>query len=60
MDFKNILKSEPIKPYINADGWYAQCNRCHTEITPDNKICPTCNQIQDWSWLITKQTEENS
>lgn len=51
MDFSSILKSTPIEPEINEDGWYAQCQRCWTEIQPDNNICPRCGQSQDWSWF---------
>lgn len=51
MDFSSILKSTPIEPEINEDGWYAQCKRCWTEICPDDKVCPKCGQAQDWSWF---------
>ena len=51
MNLENISKSTPIEPEINADGWYAQCVRCWHEITPTDKICPKCNQAQDWSWF---------
>lgn len=54
MDFTNISKSTPIEPYINADGYYAQCHRCWTEITPKDSICPKCQQAQDWSWFTKK------
>lgn len=57
MDFSNILKSTPIEPEINADGWYAQCKRCWTEICPDDKVCPKCGQAQDWSWFGNANTE---
>lgn len=51
MDFKNLLKSIPIVPIINCDGYYAQCHRCYTELKDEEKVCPNCNQAQDWSWL---------
>lgn len=51
MDLRSISKSTPLEPYINADGWYAQCHRCWHEIEPTDKICPECNQVQDWSWF---------
>lgn len=54
MDFTNIEKSQPIYPYIVEDGWYAVCHRCWTEINPENKVCPNCQQTQDWSWLNNK------
>lgn len=57
MDLTNISKSTPIMPYIECDGWYAQCHRCWTEIYPTDNICPNCNQSQDWSWF-TKNKEE--
>lgn len=54
MENKNInevsLKT-PIEPYINEDGWYAQCHRCWTELEPEEDVCPECGQHQDWSWL---------
>lgn len=54
MDFTNIEKSQPIHPYIVEDGWYAVCHRCWTEIEPTDKVCPNCQQTQDWSWLKEK------
>lgn len=51
MDFTNIPLNKPIHPYINEDGWYAQCHRCWHEIDPHNNICPYCHQAQDWSWF---------
>ena len=51
MDLTNISKLTPIMPYIECDGWYAQCHRCWMEIYPENDICPNRKQHQDWSWL---------
>lgn len=51
MDFTNIEKSQPIHPYINPDGYWAQCKRCWNEVYPTDKICLNCQQAQDWSWL---------
>lgn len=52
MDFSNIPLTKPIQPYIECDGgYYACCNRCWTEITPRDSVCPKCQQTQDWSWL---------
>ena len=51
MDLSNISKSIPIEPYIECDGWYAQCRRCWNEIDPHNSICQFCKQLQDWSWF---------
>ena len=63
MNITNISKSTPLEPYINADGWYAQCRRCWNEIEPKDTICPKCNQNQDWSWFgrnkKKKETLEN-
>lgn len=42
--------NNPIKPYINEDGYYPQCARCWTELEPGEAICHICNQVQDWSW----------
>ena len=58
-DLTNIPLTKPIEPYINADGWYAQCERCWNEIEPHDKICPYCLQLQDWSWFgkYTKKEE---
>lgn len=57
MDFTNIPSTKPIEPYINADGYYAQCHRCWTEIEPKDNICPKCQQAQDWSWFKSKKEE---
>lgn len=54
MNFTNIDKSTPIEPYIECDGYYAVCQRCWTEIEPTDKVCPACNQHQDWSWFNKK------
>ena len=51
IDFNNIPKSEPIEPYIEADGWFACCYRCHREVEPKDNKCPNCEQTQDWSWF---------
>lgn len=51
MNMKNISKSTPIVPEVNADGWYCQCLRCWTEVEPKDAICPKCGQVQDWSWF---------
>ena len=61
MNLENISKTKPIEPYINADGWYAQCHRCWHEIEPKDNICPKCNQAQDWSWFgkLNKNEEES-
>jgi rRNA maturation endonuclease Nob1 len=57
MNLQDISKSTPVEPYINPDGWYAQCYRCWTEITPTDKKCPKCGQKQDWSWLKVVKKE---
>ena len=54
MDLASISKSTPIEPYINEDGYYPQCRRCWTELTPEEEVCNNCNQVQDWSWLHKK------
>ena len=54
MDLLNTPKSMPIEPYINPDGWYAECYRCWHEIDPHNSICPYCQQAQDWSWYYNR------
>lgn len=51
MDISNVSISTPLEPVINEDGWYAQCNRCWTEINPTDETCPNCKQLQDWTWL---------
>ena len=51
MDLSKIDKSTPLKPGIEADGWYAYCMRCGNELDPHNAICPYCKQTQDWSWF---------
>ena len=51
MDFTNIPLSQPIQPYVECDGWYCQCHRCWTEITPKDSMCQKCQQAQDWSWF---------
>lgn len=52
IDFTNIPKSEPIKPYIECDGgYYAVCYRCWCELEPTDEMCPNCKQKQDWSWF---------
>ncbi len=53
---KNISDSIPIEPHINEDGWYAQCQKCWTEIQPTHDKCPNCNQKQDWSWFHRLRT----
>ena len=58
MDLSNISKLTPIHPYINEDGWYAQCHRCWTEIEPSDKVCPKCRQTQDWSWFGNYKNEK--
>lgn len=57
MDFTNIQLTKPIQPYVECDGWYCQCHRCWTEITPRDSVCPKCQQVQDWSWLRNKKEE---
>ena len=47
MNPENIDKTTSIMPYINEDGWWAQCVRCGNEIEPTDNICPKCNQAQD-------------
>ncbi len=47
----NVSKNVPIQPEINADGWYCQCKRCWNEVEPSEDICPSCGQVQDWSWF---------
>lgn len=59
MDLTNIQLDQPIEPYINADGWFAQCERCFHEIEPTDNICPYCFQLQDWSWLRLKTERSN-
>lgn len=51
MELTNIPLSKPVKPSINEDGWYAQCQRCWAEIQPSDMMCPNCKQKQDWSWF---------
>lgn len=51
IDILQISKSQPVEPEINPDGWYCQCIRCFTEVTPTDIVCPTCNQALDWSWF---------
>lgn len=51
MNIKNLSKSTPIQPEVNADGWYCQCVRCWTEVEPPDKVCPKCKQTLDWSWF---------
>lgn len=58
MDWTNISKNTLVEPYINEDGWYAQCHRCWTELEPEEKVCPKCGQHQDWSWLKIKKDKE--
>ena len=57
MDFTNILKTTPVEPYINEDGYYPQCCRCWNELKPNQEICPRCEQIQDWSWFGGSKNE---
>ena len=57
MNMGNTPKSTPIEPYIECDGWYAQCRRCWNEIDPHNSICPFCKQLQDWSWFRKNREE---
>lgn len=54
MDFINIEKSQPIMPDVELDGGYAYCVKCYTELEPRQKVCPNCQQAQDWSWLNKK------
>lgn len=51
MNYTDISKTTPVEPYIEVDGWYAQCCRCWTEIQPTTNICPKCGQKQNWLWL---------
>ena len=55
---KIILSTTPIEPYIEVDGGYARCSVCWHEVTPDDIICPHCQQRQDWSWL-KKEVKKN-
>lgn len=48
---ETISNTTPIEPYIEVDGGYARCSVCWHEVTPDDIICPHCQQRQDWSWL---------
>lgn len=50
MDLSNISKDTPIEPEIELDGGFAYCSRCCNEVKPTDKICPKCEQSQDWSW----------
>lgn len=62
MDIKDISKTAPIEPEINADGWYCQCLRCWTDVEPRDVVCPKCGQAQDWSWFgktIKKSKEKD-
>ena len=52
-------KNKPIEPYINCDGWYAQCPKCWMEINPEYSKCPKCNQSIDWTWLNKKEEFQN-
>lgn len=51
LDILQISKSQPVVPEVNPDGWYCQCIRCFTEVEPTDAVCPTCNQVLEWSWL---------
>ena len=51
INLTNTPLDQPIEPYIEADGWYAVCRRCWTEIKPTDNVCSKCNQFQDWSWF---------
>lgn len=53
MKMSNNEKLIPIEPYIDADGWYAKCPICWTEVYPDSIItkCEKCNQLIKWDWM---------
>ena len=58
-DLTNIPLTEPVEQIIEVDGGFACCMRCHCEVTPYNKVCPRCKQVQDWSWFGKYKKEEN-